>query len=163
MSLLDAPAFDERKAKRTKTLVIGSLITFAVLLVLTFAGYVMGHGWLFTNLAAEHDVNEFFDALEQKDYGKAYAIYTADPQWQQHAAKHKDYPETEFVEDWTTHSPVHGPIVSHHVDISRTDGTGILGTGMIVAVHVNGDHKVFMWYQKSDHTLTWPAVHELVY
>jgi hypothetical protein len=53
--------------------------------------------------------------------------------------------------------------VSHKVDISKTDGTGAFGTGIIVATRVNGDHKLFMWYQKSDGTLTYPAPHELEY
>ncbi len=32
---------------------------------------------------------------------------------------------------------------------------------MIVAVRVNGDHKLFMWYERKDGTLTEPAPHML--
>jgi hypothetical protein len=53
--------------------------------------------------------------------------------------------------------------VSHHVDISKTDGSGMFGSGIIVAVRVNGDKKLFMWYQRSDGTLTEPAPHILQY
>jgi len=163
MTLLNAPQFNERKEKLQKGLLIGTGITIALLVVLTLAGYMMGHGWLFTNLAAEHKVNTFFNALEAKDYGKAYAIYTNDPDWAMHPDQHKDYPLDRFTNDWTTDPDVDAPILSHHVDISRTDGTGTFGTGIIVAVRVNGNKKIFMWYQKSDGTLTEPAPHEIQY
>ena len=163
MTLLNAPEFDSAAAKRKNTAIIAALVLFGVFVVITLAGYLLGHGWFFTNLPAEHKVDSFFTALESKDYGKAFAIYTNDPAWQSHPDKHKDYPIARFTEDWTTESPVKGPIVNHHVDISRTDGTGTLGTGIIVAVRVNGDHKLFMWYQRSDGTLTEPAPHILEY
>jgi hypothetical protein len=180
MSLLDAPAYDPASDRRKRNLLIGSLITIFVLAVLTFTGYATGHGWLFTNLPAEHRVNNFFNALEAKDYNKAFAIYNNDSDWQQHPAKYKDYPLARFTEDWTTESPIKAPITSHHVDISRTDGTGMFGTGIIVAVRVNlqdgivpvaaGEspntqpgHKVFMYVIKSDGTLTFPAPHVLQY
>jgi hypothetical protein len=158
MSLLDAPAYDERKAKRNKALAIGGLSAFALLIVLTVAGYLSGHGWLFTNLPAEHVVDTFFVALEHKDYDRAFAIWTHDPDFKAHADKHKDYPESRFIDDWTTHSPVNGPITEHHVDISRAEGSGV-----IVAVRLNGSHKEFMWYEKSDHTLVWPSPYNLQY
>jgi hypothetical protein len=163
MTLLNAPEYNERKEKTKIALIVGSASTVVLLILLTLAGYVMGHGWLFTNLRAEHRVNTFFNALEAKDYSKAYAIYTNDPDFAQHPDQHKDYPLQRFTEDWTTESPVGAPISSHHVDISKTDGSGNFGTGIIVAVRVNGEKKLFMWYQKSDHTLTEPAPHEIQY
>jgi len=164
MTLLNAPVYDERKEKLKRTLIIGSAVTVVTLVLLTLAGYVLGHGWLFTNLPAEHKVDRFFTALEAKDYSKAYAIYTNDDDFAQHPDQHKDYPLQRFTEDWTTESPVGAPITSHHVDISKTDGSGTFGTGIIVAVRVNANNKkIFMWYQKSDHTLTEPAPHEIQY
>lgn len=163
MTLLNAPTYDERKERLKKNLLIGSGVTFVLLVLLTFGGYMLGHGWLFSNLPAEHKVDRFFYALEAKDYGKAYAIYTNDADYQQHSAQHKDYTLPRFIEDWTAESPAGSPIVSHHVDISRTDGTGNFGTGVIVAVWVNGSKKLFMWVQRSDGTLTEPAPHELQY
>ena len=163
MSLMDAPAYDPAPDRRKRNLFIGSLITIFILILLTVGGYAMGHGWLFTNLPAEHRVNTFFNALEAKDYSKAFGIYNNDPDWQQHSAKYSDYPLPRFTEDWTTESPVKAPITSHHVDISRTDGSGMFGTGIIVAVHVNGDHKLFMYVIKADGTMTFPAPHILEY
>ena len=162
MTLLNAPEFDQRGENRKRNLLIGALILVVVAVVTFLGGFLMGHGWFFSDLPAEHKVNTFFDALEAKDYSKAYGIYFNDAEWSQHPQKY-DYTLQRFTEDWTTSSPVNGPIVSHHVDISKTDGTGFWGTGIIVAVRVNGDHKVFMYYIRKDGTLAWPAPHELVY
>jgi hypothetical protein len=163
MTLLNAPAYDEHKEKLTRNLLIGSAVAVVLLILLTLAGFLLGHGWLFTNLPAEHKVNNFFGALQAKDYSEAYAIYTNDPDFAQHPDRHKDYTLQRFTTDWTTDPDLFAPIMSHHVDISKTDGTGTFGTGIIVAVRVNGNHKLFMWYQKSDGTLTEPAPHELQY
>jgi hypothetical protein len=163
MTLMNAPEFDTRGEKLKSTLLIGSGVVFGLAVVICLAGFLAGHGWFFSNIPVEHKVNKFFSALEAKDYGAAFGIYTNDPEWQQHPDKHKDYPLKRFTEDWTTESPVKGPIVNHHIDISKTDGTGPFGSGVIIATRVNGDHKLFMWYQRSDGTLTEPAPHILEY
>ncbi len=163
MSLMDAPAYDPASDNRKRNIVI-AVISFIVLLaIFSFAGYALGHGWAFSNLGYEHRVDGFFNALQAKDYGKAYGIYYNDPGWQQHPQKYSDYPLARFTQDWTADSPVHAPITEHHVDISKTDGSGPFGTGVIVAVRVNGDHKVFMYVNRSDKTMTWPAPHMLQY
>ncbi len=163
MTLLNAPVYDDRKERLKKGLLIGSGSTFVLLVLLTLAGYMSGHGWLFSNLPAEHRVGEFFAALQAKDYPKAFAIYNNDPNWQQHPDQYKDYPESRFQEDWSTQDPIKGPVNTYHVDISRTDGEGNFGTGIIVAVTVNGDKRVFMYYLRKTGALTWPAFHELQY
>ena len=167
MTLLNAPVYNERKERTTKNALIGAVALVFLAAILGVGGYLLGHGWFFSNLPAEHKVNTFFTALEAKDFNKAFGIYTNDTDWQQHPDKHKDYPIDRFTDDWTTDSPVGGPILSHHVDISRTDGTGAFGTGIIVATRVDTakakDKKLFMWYQKSDGTLTEPAPHVLEY
>jgi hypothetical protein len=163
MTLLNAPEYDGSRETRNRNLLIGAGVLVLLVIVIGLGGYMAGHGWFFSNLPAEHRVGSFFTALEAKDYDKAFAIYTNDPDWQQHPDKHADYPVKRFTEDWTTESPVHGPILSHHIDISKTDGTGAFGSGIIVAVRVNGDHKIFMWYERKDGTLTEPAPHELQY
>jgi hypothetical protein len=162
MTLLNAPAYDDRKERRRIGLLIGIGVSIALFAILWLGGYILGHGWFFSNLPAEHRVSTFFDALEAKDYAKAYGIWYNDPDWQQHPQKY-DYTLQRFTEDWTTESPVKAPITSHHIDISKTDGSGAFGTGIIVATRVNGDHKVFMYYIRKDGTLEWPAPHELEY
>ena len=167
MTLLNAPTYDERAEKTKKAVTIGGIAAFFVLVIFVLAGFLFGHGWGFSNLPAEHKVNTFFNALEAKDYNRAFAIYTNDPDWQQHPDRHKNYPVGRFTEDWTTQSPADGPILSHHVDISKTDGSGTFGTGIIVAVRVSSaadkDKKLFMYYIRKDGTLTWPAFHQLEY
>ncbi len=162
MTLLNAPEYDERGEKRRIGLLVGAGVALLLTVVIGLGGYLLGHGWFFTNLRAEHRVDSFFKALEAKDFDNAYAMWMNDKDWKQHPQKY-DYSLKRFTEDWTTESPVNGPITEHHVDISKTDGTGTFGTGIIVAVRVNGDHKLFMWYEKKDGTLTYPAPHELEY
>jgi hypothetical protein len=161
MSLMDAPAYDPTRDNRRRNLLIGAAITIFLLLVLALAGYVMGHGWLYSNLGYEHRVNNFFTAIEARDYAKAYGIYYNDPDWQQHPTKYSDYPLARFTEDWTTESPIKAPITSHHVDVSVTEGTGTFGTGIIVAVKLNGVKEIYMDVNRTDKTMTWPAPHEI--
>ena len=162
MTLLNAPAYDPTRDKRNRSILIGAGVILLLAIVLCLGGYIAGHGWFFSNLPTEHRVNEFFSALQAKDYAKAYGIYQNDADWQQHPGKYS-YSLKRFTEDWTTDSPVNAPITEHHVDISKTDGTGTFGTGIIVAVRVNGDHKVFMYVNRADGTMTWPAPHVLEY
>jgi hypothetical protein len=162
MTLLNAPEYDGRRDRRNRNLLIAAGVLVLLTLVIGMGGFMLGHGWFFSNLPAEHRVGNFFSALEAKDYEKAYTIWMNDENWKQHPEKY-DYTLKRFTEDWTNESPVGGPILSHHVDISKTDGKGMLGSGIIVAVRVNGDHKIFMWYERKDGTLTEPAPHILQY
>ncbi len=168
MTLLNAPAYDEHKEHLKKAILVGTGITIAVVIVLTFAGFLLGHGWFFTNLPVEHKVNTFYSALEAKDYAKAYGIYNNDADWQQHPDKYKEYPLSRFTTDWTTESPAGGPILTHHVDISKTDGTGTFGTGIIVAATVTAVGKpqpqqLDIYYVKKTGQLTYPSFHILQY
>jgi hypothetical protein len=162
MTLLNAPEYDSRRDTRIRNLWISAGVLVLLAIVIGVGGFVLGHGWFFSNLPAEHKVNTFFEAIEAKDYSKAYGIWWNDPEWKQHPQKY-DYTLQRFTEDWTSASPVNGPILSHHVDISRTDGSGMFGSGIIVAVRVNGGHKVFMYVIRKDGTLAWPAPHILEY
>ncbi|HEX4154148.1 MAG TPA: hypothetical protein VHY48_00920 [Acidobacteriaceae bacterium] len=163
MSLMDAPAYDASSDRRNRNIILTVGVIILVFIVLFFVGRIAGHGYLFTDLPAEHRVSNFFNALEARDYAKAYGIYNNDPHWQQHPQKYSDYPLARFTDDWTAHSPINAPITSHHVDVSSPDGSGFFGTGIIVAVRVNGNHKVFMYVNRADGTMTWPAPHILVY
>ena len=138
MTLLNAPAYDERRERLVRTLWAGAGVLFGLLLVTAFAGFVTGHGWLFSNLYTEHRVDRFLTDIERADYTDAYGIYVNDSKWTQHAEKYSGYPLQRFIEDWTKYSPV-GPIHSHHVDKSVADGSGPFGTTLIVASTINGD------------------------
>jgi len=161
--LMDAPAYDSTRDDRRRNIIIGFIAAILLLGAIALAGYVSGHGWLFSNEGYEHRVNNFFSALETKDYAKAYGIYYNDPDWQQHPAKYTDYPLARFTDDWTTASPINAPITSHHVDKSVSAGSGTFGTGIIVASTVNGDHKIFLYVNRADKTMTWPAPYVFKY
>lgn len=157
MTLLNAPEYNEGRETRRRNLLIGSGVLVLILVLITLAGYISGHGWFFQNLPEEHTVNVFLNDLQAKDYAKAYGIWMNDPNWQEHPQKY-DYTLQRFTEDWTTASDW-GPIRTHHVDISKRTGTGI-----IVAVTVNDSKKkMFMWYERSNGTLTYPAPFHLEY
>ncbi|MGA7155954.1 MAG: hypothetical protein WBY53_03865 [Acidobacteriaceae bacterium] len=161
--LMDAPAYDPTRDNRRRNIIIGVIIGILLLGAFAFAGFVSGHGWAFSNLGYEHRVNNFFNDLQDKDYAKAYGVYYNDPDWQQHPDKYSSYPLARFTQDWTTDSPINGPITWHHVDKSVSAGSGTFGTGIIVAVRTNGDHKIFMYVNRADKTMTWPAPYEFKY
>lgn len=163
MTLLNAPAFDEKREKAKHALLVALGIFVAAVIVVAFAGIISGHGWFFSNFYAEHRVNIFLTAVEQKDFNKAYGIYENDDDWQQHPQKFSSYPLARFTEDWTTYSPVNGIINSHRVDKSIVDGTGPFGTGVIVGVTINGNKRTFIWWERKDGTLTFPTPHIFAY
>jgi len=148
MTLLNAPAFDEQKENRRRNILVGSGIFIAAMVVLTVGGFLLGHGWLFTNLPAEHRMNVFLTAVEAGDYPRAYGIYYNDPEWQQHPDRYKDYPLQRFTEDFTTESNWKGPVTSFHVDFSRRNKTGT-----VVAATINGTTNLTLMVNRSDGTL----------
>ena len=147
MTLLDAPSYNAASARKRRRIILASIVGAIIIGIFV---------WIFWNWPAEHRVNRFFVALEQQQFEKAYGIWNNDPDWQQHPQKY-DYTLKRFTEDWTTASDW-GPITSHHVDISKKDGTGI-----VIAVRVNNSpKKLFLWYERKDGTLTY-SPHELEY
>jgi hypothetical protein len=158
MTLMNAPVFDAKKQKRRNFILFGSIALFFALVIIFFAGYFLGHGYFFSDLPAEWRVSSFFTALEKGDFAKAYGIKMADPNWQQHPDKFKDYTFNEFKEDWTTGAS-YLPIKSHHVDISKRVGEG-KGASIVVMVRPNGmtkdqmkDHPLSVCVSVSDKTL----------
>ena len=159
MALIDAPAYDASRDNLKRNILIAALAVVVLAVALGIGGFVAGHGWFFTNLSAEHKVSSFLEALEAKDYAKAYNIYNngqADP----------NYTVQRFTEDWTDPklSPAKGAVTSHVIEISKTEGTGNFGTGVIVAAKLNNLATcAFIRVDRKSGTLTWPAFHEIGY
>jgi hypothetical protein len=149
MTLLNAPQFDEKKETRNRNLLIGSGAGVVLIAILALAGFMLGHGWFFMNIPAEHHVKVFLDAVQSHDYPKAYGIWYNDQNWQQHPDKYKDYPLKRFTEDFSTDSDWKGPVTSYHVDFSRRDSTGT-----VVESTINGSTPLTLKLQRSDGTLS---------
>ena len=140
MSLLNAPQYDERKARRRLLFAWTSVVIVVVVASALF---------LLRNWRYEHLVDQFFTAIEHNDMEKAFAIYTADPDWKTHPQQYKQYPYGQFVLDWGPGGDW-GVIKSHHVDCA-----GRIGSGVIVATTINGrPERSYLWVEKKDKTLT---------
>ncbi|RXH57678.1 hypothetical protein [Granulicella sibirica] len=151
MTLLNAPEYNASREAKKRNVLVGSGIAILLIALLSVAGFISGHGWLFMNLPVEHKVSVFLETLQAGDYAKAYGIWWNDPDWQKHPDAHKDYPLSRFTEDWTTESDWKGPIKTFHVDVSKRDDTGV-----VVAATVNDSRKkLFLKYQKKDGTLSY--------
>ena len=141
MTLLDAQQYDfARQRRRRIQIVLAIVVVLALALV----------GWMYRRWPQEHVVNQFFTALENKDFKAAYGIYYHDPDWAEHTDKYKQYTYDDFYRDWGP-SGEWGYIKSHRIYGSAGSDAG---TGVIVEVIVNdrAEHaKLFV--QKSDKTL----------
>ena len=139
MTLLNAPAYDEARARRRLL-----LVWMAVALVII----ALAAAWFLRNWTYEHAVDRFFSKLEQKDYEGAFALFNADPDWKSHPQKYEQYPYGQFYLDWGP-SGDWGVIREHHVDCAARTGSGV-----IVRVTVNGrPEAAYIWVQKKDMTL----------
>jgi hypothetical protein len=144
-TLFNAKPYDP-KAERRKWIRIGTVV--AVLLVLAFTAYVFRY-WSY-----EHRVNQFFTALEAKEFEKAYGIWFNDPDWKKHPQNHKQYTIGEFYLDWGPGGE-YGIIKSHHIDAAGSSGKRGSGTGVVVVVTVNErSEKAKIWVEKGDKTMS---------
>lgn len=141
-TLFQSPPYDPARERRRKRVAIIVVIA-AILAVLIF--------FRFRNWPYEHEVRNFFQALEQQNYEKAYGIWMHDPNWKQHAGKYKNYSLSEFERDWGP-SGEWGVIKEFRIDGAVRPPKG---SGVIVQVTVNNRaDKARIWVEKKDKTLT---------
>lgn len=142
-TLFDAKPYDEKRAKRRNTILVASIVAVIV---------IAGLGWWFRHWPEEHKVDQFFAAIEQKNYERAYGIWTADPQWKQHQDRHTKYPFGEFYIDWGPGGEW-GLVKSYKVDGSASPKGA--ASGVVVVVTVNDrTERARIWVEKSDKTLS---------
>jgi hypothetical protein len=144
-TLFQAKPYDPERERRKKIRWIA-----AILIILVLAGL----GWHLRYWQYEHRVNLFFEALEQKNFEQAYAIWMNDPNWKQHPQQYRDYTFGSFYLDW-------GPggewgLIKTHKVIGTvpppTKGGG--GTGVIVGIIVNERaEQAHIWMEKKDKTM----------
>jgi hypothetical protein len=144
MTLLDAQPYDPAKARRRKAAIAAIIV--GVIVTATMA-------WMYRNWPAEHAVDKFFTAIQNKDYETAYGIYFNDPDWQKHQQKYSQYTYADFYRDW-------GPggewgLVKSHRIYGSVNTKSFGGGGVVVEVIVNerSEH-ARMFVQKPDKTLT---------
>ena len=142
-TLFEAPAYDPARERRKK-IIISAIVIVAMV--------VAAVAWFNRYWPEKRVVSQFFTALEQKDYEKAYGIWLHDPNWKQHPQQYANYPYKDFYTDWGP-SGEWGLINAFHVDTAVAPKSG--SSGVVVQVTVNGrTKKCFLWVEKSSKTLT---------
>lgn len=144
MVLLDAPRYDARKARIRRNIIVGIIVAIPFVAFFT---------WYWWNWPEEHRVDLFFQALEAKDYPKAFGIWNVDPDWQQHPDRYKLYPYGQFESDWGP-SGEYGVITRAKILVSKQYGSGV-----VIGVRVNGDMKtLFLWVERKSKTIGFSPV-----
>ena len=144
MTLFESKPIDpvaEQRAKKRRNLMIEAVVVVLILAVVAY----LNRFW-----PEEHIADKFFTSLEQKDYEKAYALWRADPQWQQHVERFKEYPFGQFQLDWGPTGD-YGYITKHEVKgaVEPTSKDSV-SSGVIVAVRVNDRAKpACLWIEKA--------------
>ncbi|MGN6592058.1 MAG: hypothetical protein ACTHJX_04085 [Terriglobales bacterium] len=136
MTLLDAPAYDAKKARRNRVLgiIAAVVVIVAVIGVLYWPRYI-----------ARHTVDRFFDAIVAKNYQQAYYIWQANP---------KMYSMDAFMRDWGPSSEW-GIIKTYHVDeLGPPPGGHASGLVAIVTINDIQSRQARVWIQNGTHELS---------
>ena len=136
MTLLDAPAYDNRREKRRRIVVI----TAAAVIVIALIGFF----W-WPRFTARRTVDDFFQALERKNFQEAYYIWKANP---------KLYPMDAFMADWGPGSKW-GTITTYRID-ELGPPSGGHASGLVALVEINGikSDEARIWIQNGSHELS---------
>ncbi|MGO8720154.1 MAG: hypothetical protein ACLQMO_13195 [Acidobacteriaceae bacterium] len=144
MTLLDAPRYDARKVRIRRNIIIG------VLIAIPFVAFFTWYWW---NWPEEHRVNQFFHAIEAKNYSQAFALWNSDPDWQQHSDRYTVYPYKQFVSDWGP-SGDYGLIAKAKIVVTKEYGSGV-----VIGVRVNNSPKtLFLWVERKSKTIGFSPV-----
>ena len=131
MTLLDAPAFNARRARRNHVVAIASIVIVIIAAIGTWLWFLQ-IPWQLWHWPSDHKINNFFSAVESGDLQKAYGLWNNDPNWQQHPQQFGPYNFAEFQKDWGSASD-YGVIRSHKIIIARR-----VGNGVVVGLDING-------------------------
>ncbi len=131
MTLLDAPAYNARKARLVHNFSIAAIV-FVVVVGITAWFWYLQIPWQFWHWSADHRINQFFSAVQSGDLKEAYGLWNNDPNWQQHPQNFEPYGFSEFSKDWGPASD-YGVIRSHKIIVARH-----VGNGVVIGLDVNG-------------------------
>ncbi|AXC11294.1 hypothetical protein ACPOL_1958 [Acidisarcina polymorpha] len=145
MTLLDAPQYNEKRAKLVRNLSIAALV---IVLVGGFCTF-----W-FWNWPAEHRINNFMAVVESGDFAKGFAEWNRDPNWQKHPQQYSAYDFDQFQKDWGPMSE-YGKIRSHKLLMAKS-----VGNGTVVGMVINGDtaHPLFLRVDNKTKTIGFSPV-----
>lgn len=138
MTLLDAPKFDEARARR-RQIALWACVGAIVVLVIGFwivAGRPVDWPWNWlTHLRGRSTINTFLDDVEKNDMAGAYAVWIHDRDWQKHPQQNGAYDFNRFQQDWSPNSNEneYGAIRSHEIVAARMSGNVLL-----VGIRING-------------------------
>jgi hypothetical protein len=135
MTLMDAPKFDDRRARRTRGLAIAGIAAFVILFFGTIL-WTLEIPWAFWHWPSDHRVDQFLEAVEGGDLNQAYGLWNHDPDWQQHPQQYQPYDMTAFQKDWGPQNEDYGQIKSHQLFIAHR-----VGNGVVIGLYINGVKK----------------------
>ena len=150
MGLLDATEYDPEPARRRNRLLIIAGLSIVAIVILYF---------IFRYYPEKRVIDSFFEAIEQKNFEKAYGIYNGDPDWKQHPQQH-EYTFNQFYLDWGP-SGEYGVISSHRIDCAtEPHKSGFQpASGIIVVVTINNRPVTrSMWVEKKTHEIHFSPV-----
>ncbi|MFB3814281.1 MAG: hypothetical protein ACE14L_09220 [Terriglobales bacterium] len=142
-TIFTARQYNPEKERRKRQIIVAVVCAVIIVAALLYT---------FRNWTYERRVDQFFSAIQQQDYKKAYGIWMNDPAWEQHPQKYTQYPFDDFYRDW-------GPggewgLVKTYKVVGSARPKG--GSGVIVVVRVNDRvEQARLWVEKKDKTLTW--------
>jgi len=156
MTLLDAPEFDEVRARRLRVILL-SVVGMLLVLLISFwlaAGRPVDWPWTWNNhLRGRLTVNHFLKAVEKNDLATAYGVWIDDRNWQKNPGLKRPYSFERFQDDWSSLSPdnEYGAIQSHKIVVATMHGNVLL-----VAVLINGrkSKALDLAYDPKLHTLS---------
>ncbi|MBZ5507562.1 MAG: hypothetical protein LAO78_19040 [Acidobacteriia bacterium] len=147
MALMDAKEYDPRPAQKRRRIIATVIV---VVLAVTVYLYLTRYD------SEKKVINNFFHAIEQKDFETAYGIYYADANWKQHPEKYSSYTINQFKLDWGP-SGEYGAITSHQVDcaLEPPKKDFVSPSGVIIVVTINNRAEPrSMWVEKKSRTVT---------
>lgn len=131
MTLLDAPPFNQRRAKMIRGISIAAVIIVCIIFFGTIF-YTLDVPWQFWNIPSDHRVNVFLNDVQAGHMKKAFAEWNNDPNWEKHPQQYAQYDYSSFMRDWGPQSD-YGVIKSHKIIVAKR-----VGNGVVMGVDING-------------------------
>jgi hypothetical protein len=121
---------EERRAKITRTILIGLVLT----LVVGTASY-----FGFRNFGKRQKLDRFIELLQQKDYKGAHALWGCTDE-----TPCRDYSFDRFLRDWGPESPAANAATARVVNRATCGGIFDV-TGILRIYHFDPDYEVSLW------------------